>query len=121
MHLNLCMPSAHRLPETTNATNNNKCYSNQKADIGSKYLPGNILPRISLIRGKLFPEMVFTSYSRLLISTGFVVVSRVGCLGVTAECSSQANTAGLDQTPQHAASDLGLHYLHWASGYFSLN
>ena len=32
---------------------------------------------------QVFPEQVFTPYSRLLNSTAFVVVSRVGCLGVT--------------------------------------
>ena len=29
------------------------------------------------------PGQVFTPYSRLLISTAFVIVSRIGCLGVT--------------------------------------
>ena len=29
------------------------------------------------------PRQVFTRYCRLLISTAFVVVSHVGCLGVT--------------------------------------
>ena len=29
------------------------------------------------------PRQVFTPYSRLLISAAFVVVSRVGCLGLT--------------------------------------
>ena len=32
----------------------------------------------------------------------------------------QANSADPDQTPQHAASDQGLHYLHKTNGYFSL-
>ena len=65
--------------------------------IGSKYLSGNNLPWISLIRGKLLPvweqlamdqfdpwqvvpRQVFTPYSHLLISTEFVFVSRIGCL-----------------------------------------
>ena len=43
-------------PETTNATENNKRYWNQYEVIGSKYLSGNTLPRISLIRGKLFTD-----------------------------------------------------------------
>ena len=30
-----------------------------------------------------FSRQVFTPYSRLLISTAFVAVSRVGCLGVS--------------------------------------
>ena len=50
--------------------------------IGSKYLSGNNLPRISLIRGKLVPRQVFTPYSRLFVSSAFVVVNHVGCLGV---------------------------------------
>ena len=29
------------------------------------------------------PRQAFTPYSRLLISTAYVVISRVGCLGVT--------------------------------------
>ena len=32
---------------------------------------------------QVVPRQVFTPYSRLLISTEFVVVSRVGCLGLT--------------------------------------
>ena len=32
---------------------------------------------------QVVPRQVFTAYSRLLISTAFVVVSRTGCLGVT--------------------------------------
>ena len=32
---------------------------------------------------QVVPRQVFTPHSRLLISTVFVVVSRVGCLGVT--------------------------------------
>ena len=32
---------------------------------------------------QVVPRQVFTLYSRLLISTAFVVASRVGCLGVT--------------------------------------
>ena len=47
-----------------------------------KYLSGNNFARIGLIRGKLSPDRYFTPYSRLLISTAFVV-SRVGCPGVT--------------------------------------
>ena len=42
-------------PETTNATDNNKRSSNVLAGTGCKYLSGNNLPRIELIRGKLFP------------------------------------------------------------------
>ena len=30
---------------------------------------------------QVVPRQIFTPYSRLLISTAFVVVSRVGCLG----------------------------------------
>ena len=33
---------------------------------------------------QVVPRQVFTPYSRLLISAALVVVSRVGCLGVTA-------------------------------------
>ena len=32
---------------------------------------------------QVVPRQVFTPYNRLLISTAFVVVSRVGCLGET--------------------------------------
>ena len=32
---------------------------------------------------QVVPRQVFTPYSRLLILTAFVVVSRVGCIGVT--------------------------------------
>ena len=45
-------------------------------------MSGNNLPRISLIRGKLFPYRYLHPFPLLLISTAFVVVSRVGCLGV---------------------------------------
>ena len=34
---------------------------------------------------QVVPRQVFTPYSRLLISTAFVVVSHVGCPGVTGE------------------------------------
>ena len=37
------------------------------------------------------------------------------CIWVT-----YANSADPDQTPQHAASDQGLHYLNRTDGYFSL-
>ena len=63
--------------ETTNATEINK------KSKGVNTCLGNNSPRIKLVRGKLFPRQVFTPYSRLLISNEFVVVSRVGCLGVT--------------------------------------
>ena len=42
--------------ETTKATDNNKRSWNQKAGIGCKYLSGNNLPRIKMIRDKLFPD-----------------------------------------------------------------
>ena len=41
-------------PETTNATDNKKRSWNQQAGIGGTCLSGNNLPRIKLIRGKLF-------------------------------------------------------------------
>ena len=50
----------------------------------TEYLLGNNLPRISLIRGKLFPRQFFYILFPpidLLISA-FVAVNRVGCLGV---------------------------------------
>ena len=43
-------------PVTNNATDNNKHSWNQQAGIGCKYLSGNNLPRILLIRGRLFPD-----------------------------------------------------------------
>ena len=42
-------------------------------------MSGNNLPRIRLIRGKLFPD----GYLHHIPACWFVVVSRVGCLGVT--------------------------------------
>ena len=47
-----------------------------------KYLSGKNLPRIKLIRGKLCPDRYFTPYDFLLISVAFVVLCRIGCLGV---------------------------------------
>ena len=43
--------------ETTCVTDNNKGSLNQQTGIGCKYLSGNNLPWIKLIRGKLFPAM----------------------------------------------------------------
>ena len=66
-------------PETTNATDNNKRSWNQQAGIGCKYLSGNNLPRIKLIRGKLSPDrylLPMTAYwfrKRLLFSVALVV------------------------------------------------
>ena len=46
---------------------------------------GTTCHRVSVICGKLIPDgyLLFTPYFHLLISTAFVVVSRVGCLEVT--------------------------------------
>ena len=53
----VCPTNTHTsYPKTTNMTENSKCYWNQEAIIGSKYLSGNNLPLISLIRGKLLPD-----------------------------------------------------------------
>ena len=52
-------------PETTNETDNNKRSSKQQAEIGCKYLSGNNLLTIKLIRGKLFPD------SYLLLMTAY--------------------------------------------------
>ena len=41
---------------------------------------------------QVFPRQVFIPYSRLLISAVFVVVNRVGCLGVTGEAISGYET-----------------------------
>ena len=43
-------------PESTDVTDNNKRSWNQQAAIACKYLSGNTLARITLIRGKLFPD-----------------------------------------------------------------
>ena len=43
-------------PETTNVTDNNKRSRNQQVEKGCKFLSGNNLPRIKLIRGKLSPD-----------------------------------------------------------------
>ena len=45
-------------------------------------MPGNNLPRIKLIRGKLFPDRYLLS-DCLLISVAFVVLCRVGGLWVS--------------------------------------
>ena len=42
--------------ETTNATDNNKCSWTQQEGIGCKYLSGNNMPRIKLIRGKFLRD-----------------------------------------------------------------
>ena len=49
-------------------------------------MTGNNLPRISLIRGKLFADRYIHP-----ISTAFVVVSRVGCLVITGVCMMVMN------------------------------
>ena len=48
-------------PKTTDATDNNKRGWNLEAGIECKYLSGNNLPRIKLIRGNLFPDMYLLS------------------------------------------------------------
>ena len=58
----LSQKSPANYPETTNSTENSKCYLNQQEVIGSKYLSGNNLPRIGLIRGKLFPDRIYTLF-----------------------------------------------------------
>ena len=74
-------PITQRQPtrqRTTNVTEINK------RALGSKYLSGNNLPRINVIRGKVFPDKYLHAIGACwLISTAFVVVSHVGCLGVT--------------------------------------
>ena len=47
--------------ETTNTLDNLKHKFNQQAGIGCKYLSGNNLPRINLIRGKLFLDRYLLS------------------------------------------------------------
>ena len=76
------IPDHTGYPETNNVTENNKRYCNQKAVIGSKHLSWTNLPRINLIRGKLFQDR-YLHPTTPLISTAFVVVSRIGCIGVT--------------------------------------
>ena len=63
--IQLCVPSKAQThtgyPDTTNTTDNNILRSlNQQAGIRCKYLSGNNLPRIKMIRGKLFPDSYFT-------------------------------------------------------------
>ena len=70
-------PVTQRQPtrqRTTNATEINK------QSLGSKYLSGGKLATDKL---QVVPRQVFTPNSRLLISAAFVVLSRVGCFGVT--------------------------------------
>ena len=52
-----------------------------KAGIWCKYLSGNNLPRMKLIRGKLFPDRYL--FPIILIPVAFVVFCRVGCLWIT--------------------------------------
>ena len=78
-------------PETTNATDNNKRSWNQQAGKRCKYLSGNNLPRIKLIRGKLF-----TPYDCLLVSVALVVLCRVGCLWVTGVCMAKITMLSID-------------------------
>ena len=85
-------------PETTNVTDNNKRSWNQQAAIACKYLSGNTLPRITLIRGKLFPDRYLLPSARLLISVTFVVLCRVGCLWVTGVFRKRAVTLVLRAT-----------------------
>ena len=55
--LNPNQPTNHTdYPETTKATDNNKRSWNQQTRIGCKYLSGNNLQRIKLIRYKLFRD-----------------------------------------------------------------
>ena len=66
-------------PETTNASDKNKCNRNQQARIGCKYLSGNKLPRIKLIRGKLFPDrylLPMTAYLCCSLSRWLSLVNR---------------------------------------------
>ena len=67
---------SHPYPETTNK----KRYWNQQAFIGSKYLSGNNLLRINLIRGKLFPDRYLHP---ILACCAFVVVICDGWARVT--------------------------------------
>ena len=85
-------------PETTNVTDNNKRSWNQQAAIACKYLSGNTLPRITLIRGKLSPDRYLLPSARLLISVTFVVLCRVGCLWVTGVFRKRAVTLLLRAT-----------------------
>ena len=62
-------------------TDNNKRSGNQQAEIACP-LSGNTLPRITLIRGKLFPDRYLLPSDHLFISVTFVVLCRVGCLWV---------------------------------------
>ena len=79
-HLCSLQSSKHTgYPKTTNATDNNKHSWNKQVEIVCKYLSGNNLPRLSLIRGKLF--QVFTPYDCLWIALAFVVLSRWLSLG----------------------------------------
>ena len=44
---------------------------------------------------QVVPRQVFTPYSRLLISTAFVVVSHMGCLGVSGVVKLSGEMVGL--------------------------
>ena len=62
--------------DTTNATQNNKRCRNHFAVLGSKYLSGNNLPRINLIRAKLFPDRYLHPFAACYFNCAFCCQSR---------------------------------------------
>ena len=52
--------------ETTNANDNNKRGWNQQAEIECKYLSGNNMPRIKLIRDKFLLIRAFSDFKAFL-------------------------------------------------------
>ena len=77
-HQNILTPTTQRQPTqqgTTNATKIDK--RSELISVLEQFATDQFDP------WQIVPRQVFTPYSRLLVSTSFVVVSRIDCLGVT--------------------------------------
>ena len=98
-------------PGTTSATDNNKPSWNQQEGIECKYLSWNNLPRISLIRGKLFPDRYLLPMTaiwfqqRLLFSRGSSLLDWLSLGNRCGSCSRQAHNLIPD-------SEWVIHMLH---------
>ena len=83
---------------------------------GCKYLFGNNLPRIKLIRGKLFPDRYYTLFPPVDFSCVCCCQSCWLSRGYRCDLRryhlSYADSADLDRRPRFTASDLCLHCLH---------
>ena len=67
---------AHRLPrDSQRDREQHRLLKSISSHIGSKYLSGNNLPQISLICGKLFPDMRLHPISAVFVLVFALVVS----------------------------------------------